>query len=74
MSEEKLGFFARLKQGLAKTRNNIVQGMDSVFHGFSQIDEDFYEELEESLVPGGELPAELLIRAFKKSAICALGA
>lgn len=52
MSEEKLGFFARLKQGLAKTRNNIVQGMDSVFHGFSQIDEDFYEELEEVLIMG----------------------
>lgn len=52
MSEEKIGFFARLKQGLAKTRNNIVQGMDSVFHGFSQIDEDFYEELEEVLIMG----------------------
>ena len=41
MSEEKKGFFARLKQGLAKTRNNIVHGMDSVFKGFSHIDEDF---------------------------------
>ena len=52
MSEEKLGFFGRLKAGLAKTRNNIVHGIDNVFSGFSNIDEDFYEELEEILIMG----------------------
>lgn len=52
MSEEKKGFFARLKEGLTKTRNNIVRGIDSVFSGFSHIDEDFYEELEEILIMG----------------------
>lgn len=52
MSEEKKGFFSRLKEGLAKTRNNIVHGIDSVFSGFSSIDEDFYEELEEILIMG----------------------
>ncbi len=52
MSEEKKGFFGRLKQGLTKTRNNIVHGMDSVFKGYSHIDEDFYEELEEVLIMG----------------------
>jgi len=52
MSEEKKGFFARLKSGLTKTRNNIVSGIDSVFSGFSNIDEDFYEELEEILIMG----------------------
>lgn len=52
MSEEKKGFFNRLKQGLTKTRNNIVHGMDSVFKGYSHIDEDFYEELEEVLIMG----------------------
>lgn len=52
MSEEKKGFFARLKTGLAKTRENIVRGIDSVFNGFSAIDEDFYEELEEILIMG----------------------
>ena len=52
MSEEKKGFFARLKEGLTKTRNNIVHGIDSVFSGFSHIDEDFYEELEEILIMG----------------------
>ena len=52
MSEEKKGFFARLKEGLTKTRNNIVSGIDSVFSGFSSIDDDFYEELEEILIMG----------------------
>ena len=50
MSEEKKGFFARLKEGLTKTRDNIVRGIDSVFSGFSAIDDDFYEELEEILI------------------------
>lgn len=52
MSEEKKGFFSRLKEGLTKTRNNIVHGIDSVFSGFSNIDDDFYEELEEILIMG----------------------
>ena len=52
MSEEKKGFFARLKEGLTKTRETIVRGIDSVFNGFSAIDEDFYEELEEILIMG----------------------
>ena len=50
--EEKKGFFRRLVSGLTKTRDNIVSGMDSIFHGFSKIDEDFYEELEEILIMG----------------------
>ena len=52
MSEEKKGFFARLKEGLTKTRNNIVRGIDSIFSGFSSIDDDFYEEIEETLIMG----------------------
>ena len=52
MSEEKMGFFVKLKNGLKKTRDNIVNGIDSVFNGFSSIDEDFYEELEEILIMG----------------------
>lgn len=47
---EKKGFFRRLSEGLAKTRNNIVSGIDSIFKGFSAIDDDFYEELEEILI------------------------
>ena len=52
MSEEKRGFFGRLKEGLNKTRDNIVKGIDNVFSGFSDIDDDFYEELEEILIMG----------------------
>ncbi|MCI8567089.1 MAG: signal recognition particle-docking protein FtsY [Lachnospiraceae bacterium] len=52
MSEEKKGFFGRLKAGLKKTRDNIVSGMDSIFSGYSEIDEDFYEEIEETLIMG----------------------
>ena len=52
MAEEKKGFFRRLADGLAKTRNNIVSGMDAIFNGFSDIDDDFYDEIEETLVMG----------------------
>ncbi|MEZ3433706.1 MAG: signal recognition particle-docking protein FtsY [Lachnospiraceae bacterium] len=52
MEEEKKGFWGRLVAGLSKTRDNIVSGMDSIFNGFSHIDEDFYEELEEVLIMG----------------------
>ena len=43
-------FFKKLVSGLSKTRNNIVSGLNSIFTGFSHIDEDFYEELEEILI------------------------
>ena len=50
--EEKKGFFKRLVEGLTKTRNNIVSGIDSIFSGFSSIDDDFYDEIEEILIMG----------------------
>ena len=43
-------FFEKLVSGLSKTRNNIVSGLNSIFTGFSSIDDDFYEELEETLI------------------------
>lgn len=49
MSEKK-GFFSKLVAGLTKTRDSIISGIDSIFSGFSSIDEDFYEELEEILI------------------------
>ena len=52
MAEGKKGFFGRLVEGLAKTRSNIVSGIDSIFSGFSAIDDDFYEEIEETLIMG----------------------
>ncbi|MGN0346827.1 MAG: signal recognition particle-docking protein FtsY [Lachnospiraceae bacterium] len=62
------GFFQRLKSGLAKTRNNIVSGLDAVFSGFSEIDDDFYEELEEILIMGdiGVHATEHVIENLKK--------
>ena len=47
--EKKKGLFARLLEGLSKTRKNIASGFASVF-GLSVIDDDFYEELEEVLI------------------------
>ena len=51
MSEKK-GFFKRLAQGLSKTRDNIASSFDSIFSGYSSIDDDFYDEIEETLVMG----------------------
>lgn len=47
-----MGFFKKLVAGLAKTRDNVVSGLNSIFHGFSKIDDDFYDELEETLIMG----------------------
>lgn len=68
MGEEKKGFFGRLKEGLSKTRNNIVNGIDSVFSGFSVIDEEFYEELEETLIMGdiGVRATQEILEKLKK--------
>ena len=52
MGDKKKGFFSRLVEGLTKTRDSIVGGIDSVFSGFSAIDDDFYEEIEETLIMG----------------------
>ena len=66
--KEKKGFFGRLVAGLTKTRDNIVKGIDSVFSGFSHIDDDFYEEIEEILVMGdlGVHATEAIIENLKK--------
>ncbi|MBQ7084806.1 MAG: signal recognition particle-docking protein FtsY [Anaerotignum sp.] len=46
----KVGFFAKLKAGLDKTRKNILGGVDGVLGAFTKIDEDLFEELEEALI------------------------
>lgn len=68
MSQEKKGFFSRLVAGLSKTRNNIVAGIDSIFSGFSAIDDDFYEEIEETLIMGdiGIHTTESIIEDLKR--------
>ena len=68
MGEEKKGFFGRLVAGLTKTRDNIVSGIDSIFSGFSSIDDDFYEEIEEILIMGdlGVKATEAIIENLKE--------
>lgn len=81
MGEEKVGFFRRLVRGLSKTRDSIVSGIDSIFSGFSSIDDDFYEEIEEILVMGdiginttskiiSNLKAEVAEKRIKEPAEC----
>ena len=45
-----MGFFDKIKAGLTKTRDALSDTLGSVFSGFSEIDDDFYDELEESLI------------------------
>ncbi len=45
-----MGFFDKIKAGLSKTREALSNTLGNVFSGFSQIDDDFYDELEESLI------------------------
>lgn len=68
MGEEKKGFWSRLVAGLGKTRDNIVSGIDSIFNGFSNIDEEFYEEIEEILIMGdiGVNATEAIIESLKE--------
>ena len=49
---KKPGFFARLKQGLKKSRDNFVYNLDIVFNGAEEIDDDFYDSLEEIMIMG----------------------
>lgn len=70
-NEEKIGFFQKLKQGLTKTRNNISYELDSMFHGFTEIDDDLYEELEEILITSdiGVNTTEEIIDQLKEDVI-----
>ena len=47
-----MGFFERLKQGLAKTKANFVAGFNVLFESMDAVDDNFYEELEETLIMG----------------------
>ena len=45
-----MGFFDKIKAGLAKTRDALADTLGSVFTGYTEVDDDFYDELEESLI------------------------
>ena len=47
---KKKGFFAKIKMGLSKTRDSILNGVEQVLSSFSKIDEELFEELEEALI------------------------
>lgn len=65
-SEE--GFFSKLKKGLTKTRKNIVYGIDTVFGAYDDLDDEFFEDLEEQLIMGdvGVSTAETVLEELKE--------
>lgn len=65
-----MGLFTNLKNGLSKTRDNIVSGFNNIFNSFSSIDDDFYDELEETMIMGdiGVSATESIIDDLKEKA------
>ncbi len=66
---KKISLFEKLKRGLGKTKDNIVGGLDNVLNAFSTIDEDLYEEIEETLIMadlGVETSVEIVDRLREK--------
>lgn len=70
MQEKKKGFFGRLVEGLSKTRNAVVNSIESVFLGYEVVDDDFFEELEETLIMGdiGVRASSDIIEELRKKA------
>ena len=60
-----MGFFNKIKEGLTKTRDALANTLGGVFSGFSQLDDDFYDELEESLILA-DLGVETATRATER--------
>ncbi len=58
-----MSFFDKIKAGLTKTRNALSDTLGSVFSGFSEIDDDFYDELEESMILA-DLGVDTTVRAI----------
>ncbi len=66
--EEKIGLWGRLKQGLSKTRKNIISGIDTLFSSYDSINDELFEELEEILVMGdvGVKSTQEILERLKK--------
>ena len=60
-----MGFFDKIKAGLTKTRDALSSTLGSVFSGFSEIDDDFYDELEECLILA-DLGVDTTVKAVEK--------
>ena len=65
--KEKKGFFRRLVSGLSKTRNSIVSGFDNALAAYTEVGDDFYEEIEEILIMGdvGVKATEAIVEDLK---------
>ena len=63
-----MGFFSKIKQGLQKTRDSISNGVNSILNSFTKIDEELFEELEETLVMSdvGVVTAEAICGQLRK--------
>ena len=63
-----MGIFQKIKSGLQKTRQSILGGVSQVFHSFQSIDEELYEELEETLIMAdiGALTSERIVEALRQ--------
>lgn len=68
-----MGFFSKIKEGLKKTRNAVVNQIDGMLKSFTKIDEELFEELEELLVMGdvgvktaSKITEELRVRVKKE--------
>lgn len=66
-----MGLFTNLKNGLSKTRDNIVSGFNNIFNSFSSIADDFYDELEETMIMGdiGVSATESIIDDLKEKVL-----
>ena len=65
LGELSMGFFDKIKAGLTKTRDALSDTLGSVFSGFSEIDDDFYDELEEALILA-DLGMETALKAVER--------
>lgn len=63
-----MGIFSRINKGLKKTRENMSGAIDSMLHGKTEIDDDFYDELEEILVMGdvGYMTASEIVEKLRE--------
>ena len=57
---EKKGFFKKIYEGLTKTRENISESIGNVFKGFTKVDDELFDELEEALILADCGPAAAL--------------
>ena len=64
-----MGFFGKIKEGLKKTRDSISNGVNGILNSFTKIDDELFEELEETLVMadvGVQTSTEICDRLRKK--------